>query len=85
MTALLTVAPAVARLTVPSPAIDTAAGVVAEPIVPVSLITKSSTRVTMPVEAIVIAEVDEALPIVPPSLITKSSAIVRVQQNSKSF
>ena len=60
MTALLTVAPAVARLTVPSPAIETAAEVVAEPIVPASLITKSSAIVRSPAELKVILAVADA-------------------------
>ena len=50
----------------------------AEPIVPPSLINKSSTRVTIPLDAIVIAPVELAEPIVPPSLIKISSTKVTI-------
>ena len=46
------------------------------PIVPPSLITKSSLKVTIPVDARVITSATEALPIVPPSFMSKSSGNV---------
>ena len=74
----MTVAPAVARSTVPSAAIAIAPAVVAVPIVHASLSNRSSTSVTIPLDAIVIADVEEATPMVPPSLIRISSAKVTI-------
>jgi len=54
-------------LTTPPEEIDIASVSEAEPIVPASFITMSSTNVTIPLEAIVIAVAAEATPIVPPS------------------
>ena len=52
------------------------------PIVPPSLINKSSTRVTIPLDAIVIASVELAEPIVPPSLIKMSSTKVTIPDDA---
>ena len=65
-------------LTTPPEEIDIASVSEAEPIVPASLITMSSTNVTIPLEAIVIAVAADATPIVPPSLIRISSLNVTI-------
>ena len=49
----------------------------AEPIVPSSLITISSTKVTTPPEAMVIAEAEEAEPTVPPSATTSLAVVIK--------